>query len=298
MVIPFSFQGQIGRLPYALWSLGLFFSQHLATFASFRARGVPLQPDLEFYITPFRSLVTHGRVSDLMLILALAYLLIAAWALTALIPPGRECRHQRMDCCRRDCAKRTDSRDSAAVLGTDARSGGLFASQRSPGSIRHRAKHGGAWCPYGYRVDLGGGCDRSARFRLLWLWHVSRFAARYWRYNGLFGQSCRGYWCFADVDAGRERGVAGRRCAPCNCTGRDGLHPDGGADRDCRRNDRWRIGTYDCGIYATPAPSDAFGLCIAAPGVCDRERRLRRQASKPPKPSQFTPRPKGYGNPS
>ena len=84
MVIPFSFQGEIGRVPYALWSLGVFFSQHLATFVSFRARGVPLQPDLEFYITPFRSLVTHGRGSDLMLILALAYLLIAAWALTAL----------------------------------------------------------------------------------------------------------------------------------------------------------------------------------------------------------------------
>jgi uncharacterized membrane protein YhaH (DUF805 family) len=71
------------RLPYALWSLGVFFSQHLATFAVFRAQGVPLHAGLEFFVTPFRSLVLHGRASDLVLICALAYL-IATWALTAL----------------------------------------------------------------------------------------------------------------------------------------------------------------------------------------------------------------------
>jgi uncharacterized membrane protein YhaH (DUF805 family) len=84
MVTPFSFQGQMQRLPYALWSLGVFLSQHFAVLIIFRAQGVPLSPDLEFYVTPLRSLVTHTRVSNLMLVLALAYLLIAAWALTAL----------------------------------------------------------------------------------------------------------------------------------------------------------------------------------------------------------------------
>jgi hypothetical protein len=78
MVTPFSFQGQMQRLPYALWSLGVFLSQHFAVLIIFRAQGVPLSPDLEFYVTPLRSLVTHTRVSNLMLVLALAYLLIAA----------------------------------------------------------------------------------------------------------------------------------------------------------------------------------------------------------------------------
>jgi len=91
MVSPFSFQGQIRRLPYALWSVGIFFSQHLAVLIAFRAYG-PQAPlgwswkpaDWLFYVTPLRALVAVSQVSDFMLILALAYLLIVAWALAAL----------------------------------------------------------------------------------------------------------------------------------------------------------------------------------------------------------------------
>ena len=89
MVSVFSFRGQLDRLPYALWSVGIFFSQHLVTLAAFRTYGRPLPldgslADWSFYVTPLRALVTLGRVSDLMLISALAYLLTVAWALAAL----------------------------------------------------------------------------------------------------------------------------------------------------------------------------------------------------------------------
>ena len=36
MTFPSSFQGRIGRLPYAIWSFGLFFSQHLVVALLFR----------------------------------------------------------------------------------------------------------------------------------------------------------------------------------------------------------------------------------------------------------------------
>ncbi len=89
MVSPFSFRGQIHRLPFALWSVGIFFSQHLVTLIVFRAYSLPLHFDRplaywSFYVTPLRALATLNRVSDLMLILALGYLLIVAWTLAAL----------------------------------------------------------------------------------------------------------------------------------------------------------------------------------------------------------------------
>jgi uncharacterized membrane protein YhaH (DUF805 family) len=84
MVSPFAFAGRIGRLPYALWSLGIYFSQHLALLAVSRTPGRPLEADWGFYLMPLRSLVALERRSSLLLIAALAYLLIAAWALAAL----------------------------------------------------------------------------------------------------------------------------------------------------------------------------------------------------------------------
>src|SRR6266436_6322093 len=89
MVTPFSFRGQIRRLPYALWSIGIFFSQHLMTLIALRAYSEPLTFDWppvhwSFYITPLRSLATPYLVSNLVLILALGYLLIVGWALAAL----------------------------------------------------------------------------------------------------------------------------------------------------------------------------------------------------------------------
>src|ERR1700681_2944460 len=84
MVSPFAFAGRIGRLPYALWSLGIYFSQHLALLAVSRTPGRPLEADWGFYLMPLRSLVALERRSSLLLIAALAYLLIATWALAAL----------------------------------------------------------------------------------------------------------------------------------------------------------------------------------------------------------------------
>src|SRR6202051_4548993 len=89
MLPPSSFEGHIRRLPYALWSIGIFVSQHLVTFMVFRAygRSLPLgwpPDDWSFYVTPLRALVTLRQLPDLVLLLALAYLLVVAWALAAL----------------------------------------------------------------------------------------------------------------------------------------------------------------------------------------------------------------------
>src|SRR5216684_4790592 len=84
MLSPFSFKGQIRRYSYALSSSGVFFSQHLVVFLFFKAQGQTPNLDWWFYVMPLRSLVTLYRVSDHVLIFALAYLVIAAWALAAL----------------------------------------------------------------------------------------------------------------------------------------------------------------------------------------------------------------------
>jgi uncharacterized membrane protein YhaH (DUF805 family) len=78
----FAFEGKIRPLPYALWSFGTFFSQHVVVFVA--AQGRPPTLDWSFWLVPLRSLVTLERPSNLMLMLALAYLLAAAWALAAL----------------------------------------------------------------------------------------------------------------------------------------------------------------------------------------------------------------------
>ena len=65
-----------------LRSLGTFFSQHVVVFVA--AQGRPPTLDWSFWLVPLRSLVTLERPSNLMLMLALAYLLVAAWALAAL----------------------------------------------------------------------------------------------------------------------------------------------------------------------------------------------------------------------
>jgi uncharacterized membrane protein YhaH (DUF805 family) len=80
----FAFEGKLRPLPYALWSLGVFFSQHLAVLVVSGAQGHRLAAEWSFYLMPLRSLVTLERASSIMLIAALAYLLIAAWALAAL----------------------------------------------------------------------------------------------------------------------------------------------------------------------------------------------------------------------
>jgi hypothetical protein len=90
MTSPFSFQGQMGRLSYALWALGLFFSQHLVALAVIKTYGTPLSPPAwpqfppwMFYVTPLRLATLQGAPTPV-LILVFVYALVVAWALAAL----------------------------------------------------------------------------------------------------------------------------------------------------------------------------------------------------------------------
>ena len=85
----FSFQGKIRPLPYALWCLALFVSQHLLVAGVLRAFGQPLEPDPWFLVMPLRSLslraiVIFDRSAGFIEILVLVYFLIVAWALSSL----------------------------------------------------------------------------------------------------------------------------------------------------------------------------------------------------------------------
>jgi uncharacterized membrane protein YhaH (DUF805 family) len=82
---PFSFQGQIRPLPYALWSLTLFFSQHAIARLLFTLHGFPPALDWSFLAFPLRSAVTYNQSPPTyFVVLALACLLIVDWALAAL----------------------------------------------------------------------------------------------------------------------------------------------------------------------------------------------------------------------
>ena len=89
----FSFKGQIRRLPYALWSFGIFFSQHLVTLAIIEGRGIAPRrlgwftydtDGWSFYVMPLRFAVVDDQASGILLLLALAYLLMVDWLLAAL----------------------------------------------------------------------------------------------------------------------------------------------------------------------------------------------------------------------
>src|SRR5262249_18311090 len=81
---PFSFEGRIPRLPYALGSLAVFFSQYAAVYAVAKAQG--RGDALDWWLaglSPLRAAVTYSATSDALLIAGLAYFLIAASALAA-----------------------------------------------------------------------------------------------------------------------------------------------------------------------------------------------------------------------
>ena len=84
MLSVFSFSGRMRPLAYAAFSVAAFFSQHLVVLAVVAWRGERLTTDWEFWLVPLRTLVTHGRASDPLLIVGLAWMLIVAWALAAL----------------------------------------------------------------------------------------------------------------------------------------------------------------------------------------------------------------------
>lgn len=82
MISFLSFKGKIRPVPYALWSITCFFSQHLLILVLLQSRSLPTS--WQFYILPLRSLAALVRSSEATLILALAYGLLVAWVLAAL----------------------------------------------------------------------------------------------------------------------------------------------------------------------------------------------------------------------
>ena len=84
MTSPFAFHGRIGRLPYALASVAVFFSQHLVTWGLLRTQNAALIPDLWFAFVPLRALVVQANLPSPLLLVAFGYLLIVAWMLAAL----------------------------------------------------------------------------------------------------------------------------------------------------------------------------------------------------------------------
>jgi uncharacterized membrane protein YhaH (DUF805 family) len=81
---PFRFEGRIDRIPYALWSLGVLFSQHALVLLLSPARFRELTADPVFWLMPLRSLASIAYASDMTLIAGFAYFLIVVWALAAL----------------------------------------------------------------------------------------------------------------------------------------------------------------------------------------------------------------------
>jgi len=94
MPFPFSFSGRMRPFPYALWSAGVFFSQHLMAALVLGMQGRSLAAparhwwfytqDWWFYVMPLPSLARQAGASETMLMAALACMVIAGWALTAL----------------------------------------------------------------------------------------------------------------------------------------------------------------------------------------------------------------------
>lgn len=85
-----TFNGRITRLPYLLWSLGVFFSQHVFTLIALKASGGPsvFHADLyllQFALAPLRLFVYFGGSLPKALIpAAFAYQLLVVWILAGL----------------------------------------------------------------------------------------------------------------------------------------------------------------------------------------------------------------------
>jgi uncharacterized membrane protein YhaH (DUF805 family) len=80
MISPLSFKGRIGRLPYALWSLGAFFSQHIII-AAVTGGGIPRLDAPWGY--PVLLVIPRSALGALIVWLGFAYILLVAWALAA-----------------------------------------------------------------------------------------------------------------------------------------------------------------------------------------------------------------------
>jgi hypothetical protein len=84
-----AFEGRIARLPYLLWSLGIFFSQHLFTWFVFAVQGWPVPVSWKFVLFPLPAFVSSGLAPDAMLLVVILLgvmtgQLLVAWMLAAL----------------------------------------------------------------------------------------------------------------------------------------------------------------------------------------------------------------------
>src|SRR5215470_16131955 len=79
-----SFKGRMGPLAYAAASIAVLLSQYAVVAVAAKVLGVALTPDWELLITPLRSAVVVAKASNLILLFALVYWLVASWALAAL----------------------------------------------------------------------------------------------------------------------------------------------------------------------------------------------------------------------
>ena len=109
MPFPFAFQGKLGQVPYALWSFGVFLSQHLITLIAFKLLGQPLLLDWHFIPLPMRSFVIQGVGSDAILLAVFAY--VSWWPGLPALPAQITVNADVLDADRSACEIRQDQRE-------------------------------------------------------------------------------------------------------------------------------------------------------------------------------------------
>jgi hypothetical protein len=84
MRAPFSFEGEIRPVPYAIASTALFSSQHLVVAALFATRHEPLIRGWRFFLFPLRSVGDLNQAPTVYFALGMAFSFLIAWALAVL----------------------------------------------------------------------------------------------------------------------------------------------------------------------------------------------------------------------
>lgn len=79
-----SFEGEIGRLPYAVAATTLFLSQHLAVIALFAVRHETLVRGWRFFLLPLRSIADLNHAPPFVFALAIVFSFLIAWGLEIL----------------------------------------------------------------------------------------------------------------------------------------------------------------------------------------------------------------------